>query len=706
MINSLDALAHEFEHGRAYIQIHTDDGTHPENTGPGDLLTPGEIRGNIGPGDTDTTFAADINVDQMVLHGIDNTTPWDSVTSSGTVLFNTGHHSDHIDYTITADVDNVVGIHIHHAEPGVNSHIHLVDIIPTDTSTRIDLNSGSPLTGEIEIGDLCPGAHHDDDGHGQISIDNSFMDIFGYSLDSTDNPFTVVNALGNGPLTLSADSPVLILTDDSILNEILIDHGVDATLDLSNNDSTTMGDNTTVVIPSDLVIKASVNTVNEVHVEFPAGLEITGDGHNFNGVLTLLSVREESGTNSCLLSFPETASRISSCVEIGVPGVELTLSQPVKITFPGEGSNTPYYGTILNSDRILVTNQCDDVNIPEVNGLIVSSSGPVRECYIQTGGNMVIWTSHMTSFGTISSASSGGSGSGSGSGGGGGWRSNLVAPNLIMYNSCSDDSDGVLRILAVAKQGNDLSIEVYNDDFRTKAVDVTEDISYLKYVDRPSSSNNYEYFVFDARFPNDLNSFWIRLYVNDDPLKGLGHLVTLPKKSCVGYEEPFPLKDSDASILKPIEPLETSAQSDIYSTNLDSLAAAMDPEPAVAAAAMDPEPAVAAAAMDPEPAVAAAAMDPEPAVAAAAMDPEPAVAAAAMDPEPAVAAAAMDPEPAATIQFGQSVSSSTMNSKCGPGTILVNNVCQVTETQNTVNLQNMPKQIGMFEQFLRWLGLA
>ena len=39
-------------------------GIHPENTGPGDLLTPGEIRGNIGPGDDDTIFTADINVHQ------------------------------------------------------------------------------------------------------------------------------------------------------------------------------------------------------------------------------------------------------------------------------------------------------------------------------------------------------------------------------------------------------------------------------------------------------------------------------------------------------------------------------------------------------------------------------------------------------------------------------------------------------------------
>ena len=179
--NTLDALAHEFEHGRAYIQFHTDDGESPQNTGPGDLFTPGEIRGNIGPGDTDTIFIANANVTQMVLHGIDDTTPWDSVESSGTVVFNTGHHSDHIDYAIAADVDNVVGIHIHSGLPGENSHIHLVDIIPTDVDTQTNLSSSSPLTGEISVSDLCPGAHDDeheggdgDDGHGEVD-DSEFI---------------------------------------------------------------------------------------------------------------------------------------------------------------------------------------------------------------------------------------------------------------------------------------------------------------------------------------------------------------------------------------------------------------------------------------------------------------------------------------------------------------------------------------------------
>ena len=67
--NTLALLADEFKHGRAYINFHTDDGLHTQNTGPGDLFTPGEIRGNIGPGNDDTTFVATINASQQVLHG-------------------------------------------------------------------------------------------------------------------------------------------------------------------------------------------------------------------------------------------------------------------------------------------------------------------------------------------------------------------------------------------------------------------------------------------------------------------------------------------------------------------------------------------------------------------------------------------------------------------------------------------------------------
>ena len=907
-LNTLNDLIHEFEHNQAYIQIHTDDGIHPENTGQGDLLTPGEIRGDIGPGDADTIFEADIDVHQMVLHGISNTTPWDSVNSTATVVFNTGHHSNHIDYSITGNATNVVGIHIHAGAPGENNSVHYVDIIPTDTHTRIDLDPVIPLAGEIEVDDLCPGGHHHDDGeddphhnnedphHGEefvndggngesdgheeddltklhihlgeidhtgphvlnifgdpaeddsdmafdtetgiitgtwddddentvlsdsertkklsetlaslcsenlylnvhttgfgsgairgqilsseqnilcdhpslisgrvisdtnivlefdkpvvesslsftsvevptghpltidsLSTDHSsyghgiviietveslegitgngqliigaLTDIFGELFDVHDNPLPLINLQGNSSLVLSHESPNLILTENSTFNEIILEPGIESILDLKNSrDTHTMNNKTTVVIPSNMTIIGSQNTANEVRLIFPPGLEITGDSDVFDGFISLPSIRDEMGSDTCLPEFPESASRVASCIELGLSNNELTLSQPAKIVFPNEGLNVPYYGVGLNSERILIRDQCDAVDKPEVDGTEISSSGPIRECFIDDGNHMVLWITHMTSFGTISpEISEGRSASASGGGGGGGsWRSSLTAPHLVMYNTCNEEFDGVVRIVAFNKPGNDLSVKVYNNDFTNYAVEVSDEVSYLSYIDR--SNSDYEYSVFDARFPNDLDSFWMRLYVNDDMLQGLGHYVKLPRDSCVGYEEPIPLKDNEASILKPIEPLETPAGYDINYVYLKDKDSIVDPEPA--AAVVDPEPA--AAVVDPEPT--AAVVDPEPA--AAVVDPEPA--AAVVDPEPA--AAVVDPEPAAAVvdpeldqvQVNHVFDSSKKTPQCGQGTKLVNNICQITATQIDANEENSKKQTGMFENFMKWLGL-
>ena len=406
-------------------------------------------------------------------------------------------------------MSNVVGIHIHSGIPGENSHVHYVDIIPTDTDTRIDLHSHAPLTGEITVDDLCPGAHddgHDDGfenngGHGisddhdlddvsaihihvgssghtgphalnifgnpaeddadvtidaeenmiigtwgdddenltlseserskklsdmleslcseelyidvhstgflsgsirgqilpsensnicdstnlisarivsdntiilefdkpvtsdSISFDSielpignlldvdsisvhsssyghgiviievldslhdevsdgqfdlaSLSDIFGNPFDSSIGQLSIDNALGFSPLVLSHDSPNLILSDDSGLQEILIEPGVDSILDLNYNLTThTIGGMTTVVIPSDLNIVASQNTANEVQVTLPVGLEITGESSVFDGNILLPSIRQESGSDTCLPDFPEHELRISNCVEM------------------------------------------------------------------------------------------------------------------------------------------------------------------------------------------------------------------------------------------------------------------------------------------------------------------------------------------------------------------------------------------------------
>jgi len=154
-----------------------------------------------------------------------------------------------------------------------------------------------------------------------------------------------------------------------------------------------------------------------------------------------------------------------------------------------------------------------------------------------------------------SSASGGGSGGGTGgSSGGGGARSSIMAPNLILYNSCSENLDGIMRIVTFNQPGRDLSVKLHFKEFSTWAADVSDEISYLKYIDIPSE--RYEYSVFDARFPTDLESIWVGLIDKNNTGKFIHHLVEIPRDSCLGYEEPFGLKDLDASIIKPIEPLE------------------------------------------------------------------------------------------------------------------------------------------------------
>jgi hypothetical protein len=45
---SFDDLVAAIRAGNAYVNVHTNDGTPPDNTGPGDMLS-GEIRGQIVP---------------------------------------------------------------------------------------------------------------------------------------------------------------------------------------------------------------------------------------------------------------------------------------------------------------------------------------------------------------------------------------------------------------------------------------------------------------------------------------------------------------------------------------------------------------------------------------------------------------------------------------------------------------------------------
>ena len=110
---------------------------------------------------------------------------------------------------------------------------------------------------------------HDILDHGEITVSSSLSDILGNFFDAHDNPLHVANILGDNVLTLSHDSPNLILSDDSTLHEIVIESGVETTLDLTySSTTTTTGDHTTIIIPSNMTITTTQNN-KDVRIDLP-----------------------------------------------------------------------------------------------------------------------------------------------------------------------------------------------------------------------------------------------------------------------------------------------------------------------------------------------------------------------------------------------------------------------------------------------------
>ncbi|MBA4463032.1 MAG: hypothetical protein H2B01_02450, partial [Nitrosopumilaceae archaeon] len=74
-----------------------------------------------------------------------------------------------------------------------------------------------------------------------------------------------------------------------------------------------------------------------------------------------------------------------------------------------------------------------------IRGQITFNDDPVVETFFASSG-------------FAGSSSSGGSG---GNQGGGGSRSAILAPNVIMYNACSEELDGIMRIVTYNQKDRD-----------------------------------------------------------------------------------------------------------------------------------------------------------------------------------------------------------------------------------------------------------
>ena len=372
---------------------------------------------------------------------------------------------------------------------------------------------------------------------GSISISTDLEDkIENDFVASTD---TITNGLGTVPVSLSTNNPNVVLTADSTLTELVVPNGVNANLDLSSIATSPSSGKTEVVLPSTITTTVASGTSDEVQLVLPAGLTVTGNSAGFSGFIALPS------KSSCADSVGDSQT-VESCIEIGVSGSELELSEPAKIIFPGESFNTPFFST-FDGTKTEITSYCPSAD----DAGIIAFGDTVEECYFRDHPDLIIWITHFTKIITtpIDSFNSAGGGGGRGS------ISSLMAPNLILFNTCDENSDGIARILTTSHVSrNDIGARSHAGDFLGYGVDQTENISYNQYLNN-TNTESYKYHIFDVPIPSDTDSFWINVYDLDDAGFNVSHLVDIPKNTCIGFDEAFSLQD-DAEFIKPFEPLE------------------------------------------------------------------------------------------------------------------------------------------------------
>ncbi|NDF35692.1 MAG: hypothetical protein EB154_07580 [Nitrosopumilaceae archaeon] len=295
---------------------------------------------------------------------------------------------------------------------------------------------------------------------GQMTLASTIKSLFNISYDTTNNPVPIVNNLGSDPVVLNSTQKTLAFTvNNSPVTKVFIKDGTDSKFDLSVvPNKVTANSRTNVTTNNQLDITFGSGTSNQIDFRLPANLTISGPSANFTG---LIDFPERQSTGSCPPKFEGTDS-VVSCVDVGKYGVELTLNKPARLVLKGEGAHSPYYGVTPSVLRTKITTQCNADDFNTVSSQI-SSSGTVRECYIVSGDDMVIWTTHFTSYGTIragsssSSTSNGTSGSSPGSG-----PINVDVTDLI--RSDNYDPDGF---------GSGISLIVHSIEYDKKTNHVT-----------------------------------------------------------------------------------------------------------------------------------------------------------------------------------------------------------------------------------------
>ncbi|NPV89256.1 MAG: hypothetical protein HPY50_00590 [Firmicutes bacterium] len=145
-----------------------------------------------------------------------------------------------------------------------------------------------------------------------------------------------------------------------------------------------------------------------VTLSIPAGTVVTGPS-SWNGIINLPQV-----VNNATVTVNGNPATVGAAIEIGAGDTPLALNQPVRLQLNGQGGKST--GWIRNGNFTPITYQ---MSSDSAAALIGSADG-----YLTVGNNLVIWTSHFTTFVAYSETDLS-----QGGGGGGGGGAYIPDPN-------------------------------------------------------------------------------------------------------------------------------------------------------------------------------------------------------------------------------------------------------------------------------------
>ncbi|MDE2213325.1 MAG: peptidoglycan-binding protein [Patescibacteria group bacterium] len=157
----------------------------------------------------------------------------------------------------------------------------------------------------------------------------------------------------------------------------------------NGDETTTTGSNATTLSGN----STQSGTVS-VTADISASTTITGNS-TWNGLL------EAPVASTTSLSFQGYDTTVTSAISIGSSASDLLFSNPVKLVFSGQaGKSIGWYNQAGTFTEI--TETCTDANTPEVGSNQLSTTSPGESCKANSGSDLVVWTTHFSTFVTYS----------------------------------------------------------------------------------------------------------------------------------------------------------------------------------------------------------------------------------------------------------------------------------------------------------------